>query len=336
MYTNEVLISVIIPVYNAELYLEAALQSIQQQTYTNFECICVNDGSSDGSGAIIDTFVKNDKRFIHINRSNGGVSAARNTGLEISKGDYIYMMDHDDLAPSYTLEKLLHAALKYDADLSRGRMMMIPENFTLNELPGQDPTETTVGIYCNPLTDYYKQARGKNKNWFFIWMCLFKRSCLQNIRFYEALKSGGEDNLFIFDVIANINKFVQISDVVACHRFSKISTTLNGFNPALYFSIADIIIPYIHQKYLGEGIDKRLTRWVYYKQSRVVYKFLIKVPIRNYNIDRLREARLVLKKHESTDAFCEIYKRWNIKKKLVYMLFMKQKFETIKQFKSVL
>ena len=81
------------------------------RSYYDFECFCINDGSVDLSEAIIDEFAEKDSRFIKINKSNGGVSEARNTGLDAANGEYVYMMDHDDLIPKYTLKKLLEARI---------------------------------------------------------------------------------------------------------------------------------------------------------------------------------------------------------------------------------
>lgn len=324
------LISVIIPIYNDELYLHDALQSIQQQTHTHFECLCVNDGSTDKSESIIDEFVNNDKRFIKINQENGGVSVARNTGLEKATGEYVYMMDHDDLTPAYTLEKLLLAAQKHDADLVRGRMMMIPENFKLEQLPTATDSEKSY-YYDNPLSDYYRHMRYKNKKWYYIWMCLYKREVVKDIRFVDQLRSGGEDLLFTFEVVGKIKNFVQITNIVACHRYSKISTTLNGYNPTLFFGITEIVIPYIYKKYIqSANIDKRLIRWVYKKEAYAAYRFLIRNPIREYDMEHLLQAKKIILNHQGSEEFNEIIKYWNYRQRFFYMLLVREKFKLIK------
>lgn len=328
------LISVIIPIYNDELYLRDALRSIQQQTYPHFECICVNDGSTDASEAIIDEFAGNDTRFVKINQSNRGVSGARNTGLDAVKGEYVYMMDHDDLTPAYTLKKLLEAAQTYDADLARGRMMSIPEDFSLEQLPSEQAGNQKHYYYDNPLTDYYRHMRGKNKNWYYIWMCLFRTSVLKEIRFVEELRSGGEDFIFTFDVVAKIRNFVQITDVVACHRQSKISVTQNGYKPLLFMDISKTVIPYIYQKYaLQENIDKRLLWWVYRKEAYAVYRFMIRNLIRKSDTEHMKMSRQILLEFEHTPAFNEILKRWDFRQKIFYWLFMKEKYDVIKKLK---
>jgi len=100
------MISVIVPVYNAEKYLIECLTSIQKQSYGDFEVICVNDGSTDNSSGICQQYVDSDNRFSLINQDNKGVSSARNTGLELAKGDYICFIDADDIIDIDYLEKL--------------------------------------------------------------------------------------------------------------------------------------------------------------------------------------------------------------------------------------
>lgn len=121
------LISVIIPAYNIEQYIERCLESVCGQTYSRLEIIVIDDGSSDGTGNIIDELAKKDSRIVTIHKENGGVSAARNTGLDIAKGDYIGFVDGDDIIESDMYELLLRNALKYQADISHcGYQMVFP------------------------------------------------------------------------------------------------------------------------------------------------------------------------------------------------------------------
>ena len=101
------MISVIVPVYNVETYLEECLDSIQNQTYTDLEVILVNDGSTDGSKAICERYCKENRHFHLLNQENQGLSAARNKGVEISTGEYIVFVDSDDSIKTNYLEKLM-------------------------------------------------------------------------------------------------------------------------------------------------------------------------------------------------------------------------------------
>lgn len=89
-------VSVIIPVYNVEKYLESCLESIKSQTFTDYELILINDGSTDESVAIMRRYAKTDARIRIISQSNRGVSAARNLGLSVAEGDYVLFVDSDD------------------------------------------------------------------------------------------------------------------------------------------------------------------------------------------------------------------------------------------------
>jgi len=100
-------VSIIIPVYNAEKYLVECLDSVLRQTITDFELICVNDGSTDNSASILDEYKMKDKRLVVIHKANGGVSSARNAGLEVAQGEYVGFVDADDTIKSDFYEKLL-------------------------------------------------------------------------------------------------------------------------------------------------------------------------------------------------------------------------------------
>lgn len=110
------LISIIIPVYNVEKYLRQCLDSVLSQTYTNYEVIMVDDGSTDSSRDICDAYNDGDERFQVIHQNNKGLSVARNTGFQASTGAYIYFLDSDDWIEKTTLEKLIFHAEETDAD----------------------------------------------------------------------------------------------------------------------------------------------------------------------------------------------------------------------------
>lgn len=101
------MISVIVPVYNVETYLEECLDSIQNQTYTDLEVILVNDGSTDGSQAICERYCQTDKRFRLMNQTNQGQSVARNNGVTASTGEFIAFVDSDDIILANYLETLM-------------------------------------------------------------------------------------------------------------------------------------------------------------------------------------------------------------------------------------
>lgn len=113
-------ISIIVPVYNVEPYLRQCLDSILGQTFTNFEVVLVNDGSTDNSGFICQEYARLDSRFKYFEKENGGVSDARNSGLDLAQGDYVTFLDADDFLFEDHLEKLYRATTLSDADIMIG------------------------------------------------------------------------------------------------------------------------------------------------------------------------------------------------------------------------
>ena len=126
------MISVIVPVYNVEEYLEECLESIKNQTYTNIEVILVNDGSTDGSREICEWFCQKDSRFKLINQENQGQSVARNRGVKESAGEFIMFVDSDDVIKKNVLEVLL-PYMKTEVDIVECRMTRKKEEFYLNK-----------------------------------------------------------------------------------------------------------------------------------------------------------------------------------------------------------
>ena len=112
------MISVIIPVFNVELFLQSCLESVKAQTLKDFEAILVDDGSSDSSGAICDAYARADNRFRVVHQPNQGVSAARNRGLDHAKGEYVYFVDADDEMRPEALEHLYHAITQGEYDIA--------------------------------------------------------------------------------------------------------------------------------------------------------------------------------------------------------------------------
>ena len=111
------MISIVIPVYNVEKYLAECVDSVLAQTYTDWEAILVDDGATDSSGRMCDEYAKKDSRIRVIHRENGGLSVARNTGLNAAQGEYIYFLDSDDYILPRTLEELQRTARREQADV---------------------------------------------------------------------------------------------------------------------------------------------------------------------------------------------------------------------------
>ena len=115
------LVSIIIPVYNAEQYLPFCLDSVKNQSWSNLQIILIDDGSTDSSPQICDLYASTDNRIIVRHQENGGIAKAQNAGLDLAKGDYIAFIDNDDIMARDNIEILFHALVSNHADMSKAR-----------------------------------------------------------------------------------------------------------------------------------------------------------------------------------------------------------------------
>ena len=117
METNCPKVSIIIPVYNVEKYLKKCLDSVINQTLKDIEIICIDDGSTDSSYTILNEYAQKDNRFVILKQKNNGAGAARNKGIEIAKGEYLYFLDSDDFVDITLLEKAHTKIKENDCDI---------------------------------------------------------------------------------------------------------------------------------------------------------------------------------------------------------------------------
>lgn len=198
---QDALISVIVPIYNVEDYLVECLESILRQTYQNLEVILVDDGSIDASGTICDEYQKKDGRIVVRHKENGGVGAARNTGLELATGDYIAFTDPDDWMEADMLEKMINVLKSRQADISfcRFHTEIIPEERRYI----YKPIEKKVGNGSDAVCQMFNAlAYGT-----MVWNKMFHRKMIYSldgsfIKFSEELKCG-EDEIWLIEVVQN-------------------------------------------------------------------------------------------------------------------------------------
>lgn len=155
--TSDPLVSIIVPVYNAERYLDHCLHSIQEQTYRQLQVILIDDGSTDKSADICRGYVRADSRFTLIQQDNGGIGKAQNRGLDAARGAYIAFVDNDDILDTRNIELLLEAILKTDADMSKARWQQfgpsqLHDIVRLSSVGTHNPQ--TVTVFQNPLLAY--------------------------------------------------------------------------------------------------------------------------------------------------------------------------------------
>ncbi len=218
--------SIIVPVYNVEKYLPSALESVLQQTFQDWECICVDDGSKDSSGAILDEFAARDSRFVIVHKTNGGVSSARNQALELARGEFITSLDGDDLLHPKTLELCDNSLRKYPAVklLLQGWREFPGEDFS-NTFPELSPQDTETH-----LMDCSKTIPTKVWfHWYFVTQ-IWKREIIQHHRFDTTL-SLGEDRLFFQTSLDDISEVLVLSAPLYAYRIHNASLSHSGFTP---------------------------------------------------------------------------------------------------------
>ena len=130
---KKIQISIIIPVYNVEKYLRECLNSILNQTFQDFEIICVDDGSTDKSLEILQEYKRKDDRFVILQQRHSGAGSARNNGIRLAAGKYIQFLDSDDYFEPTLLEEMFDHAEKFDADLTVCSSRKVDDRFVLQE-----------------------------------------------------------------------------------------------------------------------------------------------------------------------------------------------------------
>lgn len=260
-------ISVIIPVYNVEEYLREALESVQNQTLTDYEVLIVNDGSPDRSQEIIDEFCRKDKRFISFWKQNSGVSETRNYALDRAQGEYIFFLDGDDVLPVKALETLYRKIKETHADLSIGGISEFGVHGRKVFKTLQEITEKEDIDKYDPQLLYMFSACNK----------LFRRSLIEqhHLRF-ENLKNA-EDGLFCFRYIFQCSRIVKCDAVVYKYRRrpfwkekSATSTATTEYLKDLLSSMERIIqaVAQERERALAEAQKKDNTELLYYEEVR--------------------------------------------------------------------
>ena len=183
------LISVVIPVYNTAPYLERCIQSVAENTYKHLEIICVNDGSTDDSLEILERLAQHDDRIRIITQPNGGVSVARNNGIDASKGEYIFMVDADDQIHRNALEYLLCAARNSSADIVIGGYKHVYDETAW--ITDEACSYTGFRGPLGALAAFDQNGMLRDS----IWGTLYRRDAIGTYRFFPNL-SYGEDAYF--------------------------------------------------------------------------------------------------------------------------------------------
>ena len=303
---KSIFISVIIPVYNVEKYVRKSINSILEQTYKNYEIILIDDGSTDRSGKICDEYAYKYGNIKVYHQNNSGLSKARNTGIEKSKGNYICFLDSDDWYSNNALEEYVSLIINYKADISiinvfntfDEKTIYLPKNtkFTYNK------SEAMTQLFKN--FSVFGSACNK----------LYKREIFNNIRFPNG--QCWEDMYISLDVLMNISKIAYSKNACLYYRHREESITMSKFsrkNLDEYYAISHV----------SQSIRKvnRIDLW--YKNNSRCLNYLMRTYI------KLEDSELTDKKELMTEYKYKIYElfqsqpliRWRFKDIKRYLYF---------------
>ena len=320
-------ISIIIPVYNAEKYIEKCLKNLKDQTFKNFEAIIIDDGSTDSSDSIYIKFVKNDRRFKFIKTKNCGVAQARNTGLNIAKGKYVIFIDSDDWMPLDALEILYTRAEKENADLTLADVTILyedgqneyvhifRESFTKSDkdfIGGYKKSILAYPYNPFPYGERCTMATGLGGPW----NKLIIRSLLikNQIKYESCLNGIFDDCLFILKVLNYSKTISYIQSNVYYYRVIN-SSELNKYRPNTLetnLKIFDKIREYISEQCIPSNYEEAYNFYVVRRFDESLRTFFFS----KKNPDDIREKLRLLKTTILAEPYKSSFK--NVNKKILH------------------
>lgn len=207
-------ISVIVPIYNVEKYLRDCIESIICQTYTNLEIILVNDGSTDNCENICNEYVKKDSRIKLINKGNGGLSSARNAGIDVANGDYLVFIDSDDYVNKSMIEVLRNLLINNNADIAQCEFEKFYDSKNISD---NSTFKETITVKNNKeaLLSLSK-IDGKGVNAVVAWNKIYKKKLFDDIRY--PINKIHEDQFTTYKLIYKANKIVYTNKKLYYYR----------------------------------------------------------------------------------------------------------------------
>ena len=227
-------ISVLVPICNVERYLEQCLESLVTQTFSDFEVLCINDGSTDGSREIIQRYLDTDERFRVIDKPNSGYGASMNLGLDNATGIYVAILESDDFFEPDALEKLHSAAVANNSDVVKAdfwRYWSTPEE---RREPFHIVDASQMGRTLRPLDDIAIFFRKPS-----IWSALYRRDFLvdNGIRFLETPGASYQDAGFNFKAWASARRATFLEDQILSYRQDNEKSSVNS--PTKVYCVCD-------------------------------------------------------------------------------------------------
>lgn len=213
---NDPVVSVVVPVYNVRDYLGECLDSLLAQTLDPIEIICVNDGSTDRSEGVIDEFAQRDNRIVRVDKANGGLSSARNAGIDAARGTYVFFVDSDDYVRPLLCERVVSEFERTGADVVTFGADAVPEG------EANDWLKTVLSPRDVVYEGFSLDLLFKENSHPYSWRTALRKTFLDEygLRFNEGVKFG-EDEVFDFAAYPRSRKTALISDRLYCYRVSR-------------------------------------------------------------------------------------------------------------------
>lgn len=313
------LVSIILPIYNAEKFLKDTLLSILSQTYTNWELLAINDGSIDNTATILEDFEKKENRIKVFHKENGGVSSARNIGIKGAQGDYVLFVDADDLLHPQTIDYALNLILKEDKDAIVFAYKKFDHDVDFQPLGAQ--TDLINLSQRDTLLTVFKGQpfRGLSCN------KLYKYELIKDLKYPED-KQYGEDTWFTYQFIKNADRFLYSSEILYFYRNNP-DSALNQQFKINRLQIIDTYVKIIEDLKEQNLEDKELMYWAYYALHIRVFEILALMSKNDKEALKLLRQQLkpyyitLLKLKESTLFQKTLYLFLNLNVKLFWMVY---------------
>ncbi len=224
--SNSPLVSVLVPIYNIEKYLPRCLDSLINQTLTDIEIVCVNDGSKDSSLSILEEYKKKDSRIVIVDKPNGGLPSARNAGLDAAKGEYVGFVDGDDFVNPDMFEVLYNRAVREDADIVVCGANPVPLDSDTPQWLKDALSPSYNVLRGKDCVSALFEVRGAQP---FLWRNLVRREFIEKhgFRLDENIVVG-EDTAFQFKLFPAAKKLVTISDKLYNYEHSRPESIMNS------------------------------------------------------------------------------------------------------------
>lgn len=267
---NKKMLSVILPVYNGENYLQDMLHSIDEQTYENYELIIVNDGSTDSSREICEEWKQRNAHIKIFDKENGGTSSARNLALEFAQGKYVLFLDQDDTIDQCMFHELVSCMEneKVDMLISSKKFIVEKEKGKVNVQEYTFDEQTIATMEQKERLLFNIERRNEIST---IWNCIYRLDIIQQkkIRFSEYLKHGGEDGLFNYEFIIKAGVVKLISKKYYNYYLRYGFSTVTKYNGDV---IRDKLYAYEEMTKISTGIldEKKMENYIQYDKLRMV------------------------------------------------------------------